>query len=124
MNQISDVAFGHLYIPELYTPESIHSETFSMSESNLKLDWDAEEDIRGVFQQDVSKTKSLELFSPNRIIPWCFSGCFLLPSFLAGKDPTLFVDTLNISSINELKEVHDISKLIAPLARIVSEWIL
>ncbi len=124
VNQIRDVAFGHLYIPELFTPESSQSKPFSMSENNLKLDWDAEEDIRGVFKQEVEKTKSLGILSPNRIIPWCFSGCFLLPSFLAGKDAALFVDNLKISSIDELKKVQDIIKLIDPLARNVSEWIL
>jgi hypothetical protein len=90
----------------------------------LKLDWDAEDDIRDVFHQELERNLREELLSPNRIIPWCFSGCFLLPSFIAGKAPAMVIDSLNITSIHELKEVQDTSKLISPLARNISEWIL
>lgn len=123
INHKPAVSFGHLYIPEVYSPETRSSETLSMG-GTLKFDWDAEDDIRFVFNKEIVINKDDEWLSPNRIIPWCFSGCYLLPSFVAGTHSTLTVNGMSISKVDQLINVKEMDQLKNSLSRSVAHWVL
>lgn len=123
INDKPTVSFGHLYIPEVYSPETRSSETLSMG-GTLKLDWAAEDDIRSVFNKEIATNQEDEWLSPNRIIPWCFSGCFLLPSFVTGTHSTLSVNGMSISLVDQLREIKEMDQLKNSLSRSVAHWVL
>ncbi len=124
LNHNNNIQYGHLYIPELYTIGSKDSEILKMRSGGIDIFWDAEEDIQKAILQELSSGESSPLLdSPNRLVPWCFSGCYLLPSFVAGKSSKINIDGINITSIEDLKTMRNFSNIVSPLAKCVSGWI-
>lgn len=121
-NESFSFALGHLYVPELFSPETAPGQVLHMART--KIAWDSVGDIKEIFQEELSKKGSENLKSLNRIVPWCFSGCVMLPAFLAGEKLKIRIASKNISSLEDLKNIDDSKKVVGVLSKEVAKWVL